>query len=49
MKFTLLYFYIAKARIAGIPTEQLAAATYYLQVTDAAGQALKTFQIIKRY
>ena len=37
------------SNMTSIPTEQLAAATYYLQVTDAAGQTLKTFQIIKRY
>jgi hypothetical protein len=37
------------SNMTSIPTEQLAAATYYLQVTNAAGQTLKTFQIIKRY
>lgn len=32
--------------VTSIPTEQLAAATYYLQVTNSA-RTLKTFQIIK--
>lgn len=35
------------SNMTSLPTEKLAAATYYLQVTDAAGQTLKTFQIIK--
>ena len=35
------------SNMTSLPTEKLAAATYYLQVTDVAGQTLKTFQIIK--